>query len=117
MGHHPLILGVRFGLELALLGAYGYWGWNSTTGPWRWLAMLGLPLLAALLWGAFVAPKAAPAAPGAVRLLVEFGLFAGGAGVLWLSGARTPALIFLGLVVLHEVARYDVVADLVRRTG
>jgi hypothetical protein len=117
MGNHPLVLAVRFGLEVALLGAYGYWGWNSAAGPLRWALAIGAPLLAALLWGAFVSPKAALAAPGAVRLLVEFGLFAGGAGALWLVGARAPALVFLGLVLLHEAARYDVIADLVQRTG
>ena len=45
--------------KLCALAALAYWGFHSGRG---WLTKLGLglgaPLLAALVWGTFVAPKA-----------------------------------------------------------
>jgi Protein of unknown function (DUF2568) len=115
MGNHPLILALRFGLELAALAAYGYWGWQATDSPLRLLLAIGAPLLAALLWGALVSPKASIAAPGAVRLLVEIGIFAGAAGSLAAAGAHPQALTLIGLVAAHELARYDVIIAMLRR--
>ena len=56
MGSHPLNLTLRFLLELAALIGFGYWGWGAAAGPLRWLLALGLPLLAAVLWGTFAVP-------------------------------------------------------------
>ena len=50
--------GLRFVLELAALTALGYWGFAEHEGVLQWLLGLGAPLLAAVVWGAFVAPKA-----------------------------------------------------------
>ena len=52
-------LGLRFLLELAALAAVGWWGWHiggSTLG--RLVLAIVLPLGVALVWGAFIAPKA-----------------------------------------------------------
>jgi len=51
---------VRFLLELCLLAAIGYWGFE-THSSWGWKILLGigLPLLIAVLWGMFLAPKSA----------------------------------------------------------
>ena len=52
-------LGLRFVLELCLLAALGYWGFQlEQSWPVRILMGIGAPLLAAVLWGTFVAPKA-----------------------------------------------------------
>lgn len=115
MGNHLLVLALRFGLELAMLAAYGYWGWRAGPGPLGLALALGAPLLAALLWGAFVSPRAMVPAPGAVRLLIELGLFAGAAGALYAAGARTPALTLALLVIIQELARYDVILALLRQ--
>ncbi|MFO7684309.1 MAG: YrdB family protein [Chloroflexota bacterium] len=89
-------LGVRFALELCLLAAFGYWGFQLERG-WlvRIVAGIGLPLLVAVVWGMFIAPKAPYllAEPG--RFLLELLLFASGAGMLWL--AERP---FLGAALL-----------------
>ena len=53
-----LLLGVRFGLELAALVALGYWGFTTGGTLTRIVLGLGAPLLAAVLWGLFVSPKA-----------------------------------------------------------
>jgi len=53
-------LAVRFLLELFALGSLGYWGFVSGGNTVAKIALgLGAPLLAAVVWGLFVAPKAA----------------------------------------------------------
>jgi len=117
MASHPLNLGVRFLLELAALAAYAYWGWAAHEGIWRWVLGIGLPLLAAALWGTFRVPNdpghAPVPVPGVVRLLLEAAYF-GGAVALLSTLRPTPAVVLGGLVVLHYAASYDRVAWLVR---
>jgi hypothetical protein len=76
MAYHPLNLAFRFVLELAALAAMASYGWHLTehTAP-RLVAAIGLPLLAAAMWGVFAVPgdrsrsgKAPVAVPGWVRL-------------------------------------------------
>ena len=81
---------LRFALELAALTALGLWGWRHGSGIWAWVLAIGLPLAAAVLWGAFVAPKAKWFLPLGGRLAVEAIVF----------GAATVALISLGYPVL-----------------
>ena len=50
-------LAVRFLLEFGALGALGYCGFQLDRGPLVKIALgIGAPLLAAVLWGMFVAP-------------------------------------------------------------
>lgn len=121
MANHPLNLGLRFLLELAGLWALGYWGWTQHAGMARWLWALGLPLLAAALWGVFRVPNdpgAAPVAvPGAVRLLLEAAYF--GAAVWALSAAGRPAwaLALAVIVLLHYAASLDRAARLLGKAA
>lgn len=114
MSQHPLTLAVRFGLELALLGIYGLWGWRVGEGPLALALALGLPLLVAVVWGAFVSPKAALDVPGLVRLLVEAALFAGATWMLVNLDNPTLAAGFAALVLLQTLASYDRIALLLR---
>jgi hypothetical protein len=114
MSNHPLILALRFGLELAMLGIYGTWGWRVASGPLAFVLALGLPLLAAVLWGAFVSPKAAIAVPGIVRLAVEAALFGGAIWMLVALGSPNFAAGFAGLVLLQAIAAYDRIALLLQ---
>jgi hypothetical protein len=79
MNTNPLNLTVRFLLEIAMLIIFGYWGW-LLNGDWeRWSGAIGLPLIAAALWGIFRIPDDPKSAPvevqGIVRLLLEWILF------------------------------------------
>jgi Protein of unknown function (DUF2568) len=93
--------GLRFLLELAALGSLAYWGFAENDGLAQWLLGLGLPLLAAAVWGRFVAPKASHPTTDPQRLLLELLVF--GAGVVALAAADevTLALVFGALVMLH----------------
>lgn len=114
MAQHPLTLAVRFGLELALLGVYGRWGWQTGQAPLALILAIGLPLLVALIWGAIVSPKAALATPGIVQLAVEAALFAGATWMLVSLGTPTGAAWFAGIWLLQTLVSYDRIAQLLR---
>lgn len=82
---------LRFLLELCALGALGYWGLRSGDGLVAGTALaLGTPLLAAVAWGLFVAPRARVSLPLAGRLAVELAVF--GSATMALSSTGHPAL-------------------------
>jgi hypothetical protein len=93
--------GLRFVLELAALSALGYWGFAEHDGVLQWLLGLGAPLLAALVWGTFVAPKASRPTVDPVRLLLELAVFGSGVAALFAADAVVFGAIFAGLVALH----------------
>ncbi len=92
-----LLLGVRFGLELAALAALGYWGFTTDGGTLTKIILgLGAPLLAAVLWGLFVSPKAR-FGNEVLRGVVEAVVFGG--AVLALADAGHPQLSIAFAVV------------------
>ena len=93
--------GLRFTLELAALASLSYWGFAEHDGGLQWLLGLGMPLLAAVVWGAFVAPKASRPTTDPVRLLLELAIFGGGVAALWAADSHVLAFGFGVLVVLH----------------
>ena len=111
MSNHPVLLAVRFLLELAGLYALGYWGWTQHTGAGRYLWAIGLPLLAAVLWGTFRVPgdpgDAPLAVPGAVRLLLEAAFFGGAVWALAASGRGIWAVTLAVIVLVLYALSYD----------
>jgi hypothetical protein len=88
-------LALRFLLELAALGALGYWGYQTGTGSLSRIALaIGAPLLAAVIWGLFVAPKATFATHGALRLGLQLLVFGAAALALADAGQATLAIMF-----------------------
>ncbi|MCB0157212.1 MAG: YrdB family protein [Caldilineaceae bacterium] len=101
---------LSFGLELALLVAFGLWGYRMAAGTWTsWVLAVALPLVLILLWGAILAPKAKwrlSVWPGA---LLSLGLFLLAAGALYqvnypIAGAllACASIINRGLVLLWQ---------------
>lgn len=122
MSQNPLNLALRFVLELIALYAVGFWGWMKFDGLLHYLAGIGLPLLAAFLWGTFRVPgdasangQAPVAVPGWLRLLLELGLFIFAACGLLDAGAVTAAILFGGVSLLHYLISYDRVLWLLKR--
>lgn len=121
MSNNPINLAVRFLLEVAALVAVGVWGWNQASGVPRFLLALGLPVLAAALWGTFRVPEDASASgrapvkvPGIVRLGLEWGLFAFATWGLYDVGRVAPALILGAVAVIHYLVSFDRVIWLLR---
>jgi hypothetical protein len=111
MNTNPINLAARFLLEIIMLTAFAYWSWHSAGGWLRYIAAIGLPLIAAVLWGVFRIPddpKPAPVAvPGIVRLLLEWVLFGWAAWAMYDLGNAKFALIMGIVVVLHYAVSYD----------
>ena len=114
MGSHPLNLGLRFLLELTALGAFGYWGWTQNAGWWRWVLVIGLPVIAAAIWGTFAVPndpsrsgQAPIPTPGMIRLILELSIFALGAIALIVSQRATAGWAFVIIVLVHYAISYD----------
>ena len=118
MANHPLNLALRFFLELVALFALGYWGWTQHAGFVRFVLAIGLPLLAALLWGGFRVPadhgKGLVAVPGWVRLIIEALVFGGAVWAFAAAGRPTWALALGIILLLHYVVSYDRILLLLR---
>jgi hypothetical protein len=119
MSNHPLNLALRFFLELVLLFALGYWGWTQHSELARWLWTIGLPLVAAILWGTFRVPgdpgQAPVAVPGAIRLGLEALLFGAAVWAFYASGKGNWAAVFAAVVLIHYGLSYDRIIELLKR--
>lgn len=95
---------IRFLLELAMLAAVGYWGFRTGSG-WvmKIILGIGLPILIAVIWGLFVAPKAAYPLHGAAHLALGFVLLGSGAVALFASGRADLAWIYAIILVVNQV--------------
>ena len=100
-----LQLGLRFVLELCALAALAYGGWQAPGPGWlRLLAAIGLPVLAAVVWGQWVAPKARRPIPDPLRLLPEWLVFGGGTVALAVTGHPILAGLLAALAAANRVA-------------
>jgi Protein of unknown function (DUF2568) len=98
-GLRGITLTVRFLCELAMLAALAYWGFRVGDGVGAWALGIGAPLLAAVVWGAWVAPKARWPVPIPTRVLLELILFGAAAGALAIAGQPLLAVV-LGVAAL-----------------
>jgi hypothetical protein len=95
-------LGVRLLCELALLVALAIWGFHAGSGLATDLVLgLGAPLLAAVVWGLWVAPASRQRLADPVRLLVEVLLFAAGVAALAVAGFPLVAVGFAAVVAVN----------------
>jgi hypothetical protein len=74
-GLRGVTLAVRFLCELAMLAALAYWGFTVGDGIGAWVLGVGAPLVAAMVWGAWVAPKARWPVSMPVRVVIELVLY------------------------------------------
>ena len=121
-GSNPINLAVRFILEMTGLVALGWWGWNQGEGVLRFMLALGIPFLAAVIWGTFAVPddpsrsgEARVPVPGIVRLVLELAFFVAATLSLFAVGVTTLGWIYGIAVLIHYVVSYDRVMWLVRQ--
>jgi len=97
-------LALRFLLELAAVVAFGYWGFHtggSTVA--RVVLGVGSPVLAAVVWGLFVAPKAAMTLPSRVKFVLGLAILLLAAVALAAAGQPAIAVAFAAIVVINQV--------------
>lgn len=100
-------LAAAFGLELCMVAALGYWGVAAGSGTLAKVALgAGVPLLVVVIWGLFVAPRAALPVPGSVHVALQAVLF--GLAALSLARAGHPGLAaaFAAAVIVNQVLIY-----------
>lgn len=91
---------VAFLLEIGMLISFGMWGFHGETSVGkRYLLGLGLPLLAAVLWGIWAAPKSSYRLDLPYRLLFSLTLFALSALTLHRLGHTSWAVLFATLAI------------------
>ena len=124
MGSHPINLAVRFLLEIAALLAIGFWGWRQSESLLRFILALGLPAIAAILWGVFAVPddpsrsgRAPVPTPGILRLLLELAFFAFATWTLYDTGATVLSWIMGIAVLIHYALSYDRLWWLVKQSS
>jgi len=100
-------LALRFLLELCALGALGYWGYQIGSGLLLKIGLaIGVPLLAAVVWGAFIAPKASVPVPVWLWLVLQALIFGLAAAGLVATGHRTMAVAFVLTVGINGALLY-----------
>ena len=93
-------LAIRFLLELCLLAAFGYWGATASGSTIANVALaIGVPLVVCVVWGYFVAPRAARPLSTVPWVVVQLVLF----GLGWVALAADAAEI-LGAVLFGVTA-------------
>ena len=97
-------LALRFLLELFALGALSYWGFKTGGGTIAKISLgVGAPLVAAVMWGVFVSPRAPVQLPVLLSLILQALVFGSAASGLVVTGHRTVAVMFLMIVVINAL--------------
>jgi len=100
-------LALRFLLELCALGALGYWGFKTGGVLITKIGLgIGAPLVAAVVWGVFVSPRAPVALPGPLSLILQALVFGSAAAALAYAGHHSLALLFVAVVVINAILMY-----------
>lgn len=103
-------MGLSFFLELSLLGAFAWWGIQTGEGTApKILYGAGAPLLAAVFWGLFMAPRATLHVPDPGYRLIKVALF--GLAALALADGGHSTLAW----ALGGVAAVNILLDLLLR--
>lgn len=101
--HHAL----AFMLELALLAALGYWGFQGDKkSPEKYLWGLGLPILAIALWWVWAAPKSSSRLEQPFLMIFKFALFGIAVFGLHRSGQMGLALLLAALATVSILMEY-----------
>jgi hypothetical protein len=97
-------LTLSFLLELGMLAAFGYWGYQAGSSFWV-SVLLGvlLPVVAAVIWAVFMAPKARYPLTRPWHVLLALVLFGLATAGLFAAGQTALAITFGALVILNQV--------------
>ena len=114
MGSHPINLIIRFLLELIALIIMGFWGWKQSEGWLQFVLVLGLPIIAAAIWGTFAVPddpsrsgKAPIPVHGLLRLTIELAFFTLATWALHDLGYTSLSWIIGIIIIIHYIISYD----------
>ncbi len=94
---------LSFLLELAMLAAFAYWGYHAVDNPvLRWVAAIGLPAAVAVVWGFFLAPRAARRANRTVGVVASLALFCLAALALFITAHPVLGTVMVVLAIINR---------------
>jgi hypothetical protein len=97
-------LALAFVLELCALAAFAWWGYQVGQGSLAKIALaIAAPLLVAVFWGLFVAPRAVFTLSTFWRSTLAMIIFAAATIALYATGQTALAWIFLIVAVLNRI--------------
>ena len=100
-------LTLAFFLELGVLAALGYWGYQTGQGTIARIALgIGAPVVAIVVWGLFGSPQAVWQLNGVSHLLLEVVFFGSAAVALFAAGQQVLGVAFALVFVLNTVLAY-----------
>ncbi len=114
-------LALRFLLELAALTGLAAAAWKISSGPGRWIAVVAVPVAAAVIWAVFNVlddPSRSGAAPvevdGVARLALELAILVGGAAAVAFAARPELGIVFALAIVGHYIVSLDRIEWLVQ---
>src|SRR5258708_364251 len=96
-------LAIAFLLELCALAALAYWGFQVGNGILKVVLGIGAPLLAAIIWGRFMAPASKTRFHGNAYLLLKVAIFGIAAVALAIAGQGTLRILFAVASIVNHV--------------
>ena len=94
----------RFLLELAAIGAVGFWAFQAVDPlPARIVVAIGAATALVVFWALVVAPKADNAIPADVRVVIGSVVLLLAAGALAIAGQPTLGLVFAAAAIVNTV--------------
>jgi len=122
MDVNTINLAVRFILEMSGLIALGLWGWDKGEGISKFIFALGVPLIAATIWGVFAvvddpsrSGNAPIIVPGIIRLIIELSFFGLVIWTLFIMHHSMLGWLFGITVVIHYLVSYERVSWLLQQ--
>lgn len=99
-----LNLAVAFLIELAMLVAFAYWGFNANANLLAKILLgVGVPAIVIIIWGKWAAPKSERRLATPQLLSLKFGLFILAAIALQVSGKTTWAIWLFGIFMANII--------------
>lgn len=96
-------------MELFALGAFSYWGFHMNKGWFiNTVFGIGTPLLVAIFWGTFIAPKAAYPVTIPIRILLQLIVFGLATTALFAAGKGKLAIVFGFVVLIEMILMYSI---------
>ena len=97
-------LALAFFLELGVLAALAFWGFQTGQGTIARIALgIGVPAVAIVVWALFGSPQAMWHLDGVFRLLLQVVFFGPAAVALFASGQHVLGVAFALVFVLNTV--------------